>query len=600
MTTSKKQKVEEVQNILDRDSVARTVGDLWTTWKDSRNEWEQEKREIRKYLFATDTTDTTNAGLPWANKTTIPKLTQIRDNLHANYIANLFPRRKWLKWQAQEEDDRGEEKANAIEAYMQTKVEDSDFREVMSQLVLDYIDYGNAFAEVTFERNVRELPNGTRITGYVGPRIVRISPMDIVFDITASRFEDSPNIVRQIKTLGQLHRDLKNMAVTPQEEEEVQAIIDYVKRTRAHMSEHTDAIIQEAADFTVDGFSTISEYYRSGYVEILHFEGDLFDQERGELHENKKITVVDRSKVVWEGENTSWLGVTNKQHVGWRIRPDNLMAMGPLDNLVGMQYRIDHMENVKADVWDLVAYPPIVIRGEVDAFEWGPLEQIFAADDASVDVLAPDTQALNADTYIARYEAQMEQLAGAPRQAMGIRTPGEKTAFEVQQLQNAASRIFENKTKHFEAVFVEPILNKMLESARHNMETGDMVREFDNTFGVETFLQVSPEDITAAGKLQPIGARHFSENAQIAQSLERLYASGIMADQGVATHLSGEGIAKLLEEVLSLEDFDIARNNIRVAEQLQTQSLISSGQTQLQDQQAADEIFIQQQGNEGT
>lgn len=597
--TSKKQKVEEVRDILDRDSVAMVVGDLWMEWKNSRREWEDEKREIRKYVFATDTTDTTNSGLPWANKTTIPKLTQIRDNLHANYIANVFPRRQWLKWQSQEDSDDAENKRRSIEAYMQTKVEDSDFRETMSQLILDFIDYGNAFAEVVFENNVREMPNGTQIAGYVGPRIVRISPMDIVFDITASRFEDSPNIVRQIKTLGQLHKDLDNLATSPEDKEQVQAVIDYIKRTRAHMSDKTDAIIEEATDFSVDGFSTVSDYYRSGYVEVLQYEGDLFDRERGELHENQKITVVDRSRVVWMGENQSWLGTTNKQHVGWRIRPDNLMAMGPLDNLVGMQYRIDHMENVKADVWDLVAYPPMLIRGEVDAFEWGPLEQIFAADDAQVEPLSPDTQALNADTYIARYEAQMEQLAGAPRQSMGIRTPGEKTAFEVQQLQNAASRIFENKTKHFEQVFVEPLLNKMLESARRNMDTGDMVREFDNTFGVETFLEVAPEDITEAGKLKPIGARHFAENAQIAQNLQNLYASGIMQDPGVQNHLSGQAIAQLLEDVLSLDEFDIARNNVRIAEQLETQQLVQSGRNQLADGQAADEVFIRGGGGNG-
>jgi hypothetical protein len=27
--------------------------------------------------------------------------------------------------------------------------------------------------------------------------------------------------------------------------------------------------------------------------------------------------------------------------------------MGPLDNLVGLQYRIDHLENAKADALDL-------------------------------------------------------------------------------------------------------------------------------------------------------------------------------------------------------------------------------------------------------
>lgn len=602
MTTSKKQKVEEVRDILDRESLAQMVADNWLTWKNSRREWEAEKHEIRSYLFATDTTKTTNSQLPWANKTTIPKTTQIRDNLHANYMSNLFPRRKWLKWISQASEEEGtEEKRRAIEAYMQTKVEDSDFRNVMSELVYDYIDYGNAFAEVVFERNVREMPDGTQINGYIGPRVVRISPMDIVFDVTASRFEDAPHVVRQIKTMGQLHRDLKNMGSTPEEQEQIEEVIAYVKKTRADMASHTDAIIEEAADFHVDGFSTISDYYRSGYVEILQYDGDIFDAQTGELHEKARIIVVDRSKVVWKGESRSWLGETNRNHVGWRHRPDNLMAMGPLDNLIGMQYRIDHLENVKADVWDLIAYPPLLIKGEVEAFDWAPLERIYVDDNASVTTLAPDTRALDADQQIMRYQAQMEELAGAPKQAMGIRTPGEKTAFEVQQLENASSRIFQHKTKHFESVFVEPILNKMLEAARRNMEISELVRELDNTFGVEQFLRVAPEDITEAGKLRPIGARHFAENAQIAQGIATLYQSGVMQDPAVSAHLSGKAIARLVEEVMSLEEFDISRDNVRVSEQMESQQLASSAQTQLADEAAADEVFIQRQapGGEG-
>lgn len=590
MTTSKKQKVEQVQNILDRDGVGRNIGDLWDSWKNSRRAWEDEKKEIREYIFATDTSKTTNKSLPWMNKTTIPKLAQIRDNLHANYMASLFPRRKWFRWQFQEKTEDAQRKRQAIEAYMLTKIEDGDFREVMQQLVLDYIDYGNAFAEVIFERNVTEDESRAEITGFVGPRVIRINPMDIVFDVTASRFEDAPHIVRSIKTLGQLHRDRNNVATSPDEKEQYDDIIEYVKNTRMQLGQYTDSIIDTGAGFNVDGFTTVSDYYRSGYVEILQYDGDLFDEERGELHENKRIIVVDRSKVLWMGENPSWLGTTNKQHVGWRVRPDNLMAMGPLDNLVGMQYRIDHLENVKADVWDLVAYPPIGIKGDVDAFVWGPLEQIHMGDDAELDLLTPETQALNADLHIQQYENQMEEMAGAPKQAMGIRTPGEKTAFEVQQLQNAASRIFDNKTKQFEAMFVEPILNKMLEAARRNLRDGESVREFDDTFGIEAFLEISPEDITAAGKMKPIGARHFAEKAQIAQTVVGLYQSGIMQDPSVKIHLSGKRIAKLLEEVLNLEEFDLARDNIGLMERTESAALGQSAATQLGDEAAASEL----------
>ena len=48
----------------------------------------------------------------------------------------------------------------------------------------------------------------------------------------------------------------------------------------------------------------------------------------------------------------------------------------------------------------------------------------------------------------------MEMLAGAHREAMGIRSAGEKTAFEVQSLMTAAGRNFQPKTAPFERLFL--------------------------------------------------------------------------------------------------------------------------------------------------
>ena len=75
-------------------------------------------------------------------------------------------------------------------------------------------------------------------------------------------------------------------------------------------------------------------------------------------------------------------------------------------------------------------------------------------------------------------------MAGAPKQALGFRTPGERTAFEVQSLENAASRIFQHKIDKFEQFFLEPLINLMLESAKRNMETFDVVRVMDDDLGV--------------------------------------------------------------------------------------------------------------------
>src|SRR5690606_28773647 len=155
---------------------------------------------------------------------------------------------------------------------------------------------------------------------------------------------------------------------------------------------------------------------------------------------------------------------------GWRVRQDNLWAMGPLDNLVGMQYRLDHIENMKADVFDLVTFPPLKIKGIVNDFTWGPMEKIYVDADGDVELLSPNVQALQANVGRAAIEQRREERAGSPKEAMGFRTPREKTACEVQRLENAASRIFQNKTAQFEEQIIEPILNAMLVLAQNHLD----------------------------------------------------------------------------------------------------------------------------------
>src|SRR3546814_15603397 len=85
----------------------------------------------------------------------------------------------------------------------------------------------------------------------------------------------------------------------------------------------------------------------SNYKEIFEFFGDYCDSD-GNLETNRIITVVDRKTTVRNEQIPNWFGKAPINHVGWSFRQDNLWAMGPLDNLVDMQYRIDHLENDKA------------------------------------------------------------------------------------------------------------------------------------------------------------------------------------------------------------------------------------------------------------
>jgi hypothetical protein len=308
----------------------------------------------------------------------------------------------------------------------------------------------------------------------------------------------------------------------------------------------------------------------------------MYDADTNQFMKNRVITIVDRSYVLSNEQNPSWLGKASVFHVGWRDRPDNLYAMGPLDNLVGMQYRIDHLENLKADVFDQIAYPILKIRGDVEDFDFEPAARIYMGEEGDVGYLVPDATALNADFQIQNLENKMEMMAGAPREAMGIRSAGEKTAFEVNQLMTAAGRIFQHKTAHFERVFLEPILNAMLEAARRNMDYADTIRVLNEDTGVFFFEQITKEDIKANGKIVPMGARHFAERAQRVQSITQLYQLKL-ADPAIATHMSGKEFARILADELG--EPTLFSENVAVSEQMETQKMMMEAQVQFEEEQ---------------
>lgn len=574
----------ELDHVLGSDHMATEIANRWKEWSNLRQEKEAQWKELRNYLYATDTRTTKNAMLPWSNSTTTPKLTQIMDNLHANYFASLFPSQNWMKWESSNRDSNDRDTVEAIESYMKAKVRQSDFINTCSDLLYDFIQYGNCFSTVVFERNVKETESGEINPDYIGPRLVRISPYDICFNPTAYSFDKSPKIIRSIKTLG----EIKKMVEEDPSKAFMSEVFNKMLSARSAVRGTSDTTFAKSEGFVADGFSSIQQYYGSDYVEILTFYGDFYDMESGTLHANRIITVVDRAYVLSNEENPSWTGKAPIFHAGWRPRPDNLYAMGPLDNLVGMQYRIDHLENLKADVFDQIAYPIIKIRGDVEDFDFEPAARIYMGEEGDVGYLAPDATALQADLQIRLLEDKMEEMAGAPRQAMGIRTAGEKTAFEVQTLQNAASRIFEHKTAHFERTFLEPILNAMLEVSRRNMDSVEVIPAEDGNG--KFFLDISKENILGSGKIIPIGARHFAERARRVQNLTTLYQIKA-SDPTVAVHLSGKEFARILAEELG--EPSIYKDNIAIQEQLETQQSSQEAEMTNQEQlMAAQEMGI--------
>lgn len=572
----------DLNNIINEDGLARQIANTYSSFNSYRGQWLGEKRELRNYIFATDTRSTSNSKLPWKNSTTLPKLCQIRDNLHANYMAALFPNDKWMLWEGDTKDADSMAKRIAIQAYMENKVEQSKFKQTVSQLVYDFIDYGNVFATTEWvEEKTTDKITGVETLGYVGPKAVRLSPPDVVFNPTAAEFSQSPKILRSLKSIGEIVRDYGDTP-DPDNKKLFDYAMDRAKLVRRQFADVSAAELNKTQGFIIDGFGDMKSYYSSGLVEVLEFYGTLYDIYDEELYEDHIIVVIDRNYVLSKKTNPSWRKNSSVHHCGWRLRPDNLYAMGPLDNLVGMQYRIDHLENLKADAFDLIAFPMFKVKGYVEEFQFGPNERIYCGDDGDVQELRPDYGVLNANNDIALLEARMEEMAGAPREAMGFRTPGEKTAFEVGSLTTAGSRIFESKARYFEEMVIEPLLNDMLELARRNLPTSDLVRVMDDSLQVTTFLTITKDDLAGAGKLKPKGAAHFARNNTLIQNLTNFSNSSIGVDPAVNAHISGKRMARLFENLLGVEKFGLVEDNIRVMEQMETQQIAQAAQQQLE------------------
>jgi hypothetical protein len=571
--------LEARQIIENRAGMAEDLATRWDDLKGQRDPWEAEKKEIRDYVFATDTSSTSNSRLPWKNSTTIPKLCQIRDNLHANYISAMFPNDNWMKWEAYTQDANELTKRNAIQAYMSNKTRESNFRDTVSKLALDYIDYGIAIADSVWVNENKEDENGEIIPGYVGPMAVRVSPLDVVFDPTAISFEKSWKITRSIKRFGEMLLEEKQKPGSWDAD-----ALSVANNNRVASGGFTADDFEKSGAYSIDGFGDLHEYYGSGFVEILEFEGTYHDMSTGELLDDYLITIIDRAHVVRKMPIPAWKRGGHKVMASWRKRPDNLYGMGPLDNLVGMQYRLDHLENLKADILDLTAAPPLKIIGDVDEFDWKPFAEIHVSEGGDVAPLAPSTGVLQIAGEMQVIMSVMEEMAGAPKQAMGIRTPGEKTAFEVQQLENAAGRIFQEKVNQFEIELLEPLLNNMLECAVREMNAPDIIRVMDDDLGVVEFSQITKEDITAKGKLRPVGARHFAQQSQLVQNLTTLANTGVW--QMISPHISRKRLGSMVEDLLNIERFDLISDNAGLMDDIDSQRLAQQGQEDLAVEQA--------------
>jgi len=578
------------------DPQAKEIANQWSSWNGARVDAKERWKETQQYVYATSTRETNNANVGgfeeeddgWGHSTHVPKITQIFDNLTANYMSSLMPHDEWFKFIGEDEESTVLSKRRTIESYLRTKHRLNGFRTEVQRLINDWVIYGNCFAMVDFENETSdslEDPDN-KTTGYVGPRVSRISPFDIVFNAAATDFEHAPKIIRTLKTLGELSRDIEDRPELGYSKD----IFDGIIRTRNTLRQVNTEDFDKSVQMTFDGFGTVSQYMQSGFVEILEFYGDIYDIQNQKFLKNYVITIVDRSQVLRAEPLRTTTGRPNIFHCGWRLRQDNLWAMSPLANLVGTQYMINHLENARADAFDQMLAPTRVLVGDVEneGVEVGVPGGEFRipSGEGSVTNLLPDTTVLTADTQIERKMIQMEEFAGSPKQAMGFKAPGEQTATEASILDRGSSRIFQNKISYFEEEFLEKIINAEVEVSHRSLNTEDMIKVVDVS-GVEDFLTITKSDLYANGKLVPIGARHFARQNQLASNLQMLNQA-FATDPLMQQHFPSVRMAELWSELLEFSRRDLMQPYARVSEQAELARLSNAAETQVQTEDQVD------------
>ena len=571
----------EIYKLQEPDGLATAIANKYVAWDNSRNKWYSNAKETLQNLYATSTHDITNQCHDWDNSTHIPKLTQIRDMLITYYLDAMFGLPDYIDWEPYSKETVNFTVKNQLKSLIKQILHDSDFKPTIRQLVEDYVDYGNAFATaVPYNKML-----GDKVL-YSGPKAFRIDPMDIFFDPLASSFEQSPKIIRTTMTLGELMQSAEQFT---QDENLFNKALKKAMKKRHQIyntiaANNKDAIVDDMC--RIAGFDSWSTYYASDVVELLTFYGDLYDCDTGKLYKGSRIVVMDRAYVLINEPITDYGFGCNILKAGWRDRKDNLWSMSPLDNIKGMQYMVDFLENKRADVFNFISNPMVVTQGDAEMPEYlFPGCHIGLDVDATIQFIRPDATALQADLYIQNYLNQMEEMAGMPKEAMGFRTPGEKTAFEISQLNTAASRIFNEKVRKFEMEILEPLLTLMLRVfAGNGARTIQLKQVAEN--GVVSFVDVDMNTLNTEGRFVAIGSSTYTEKAQLAQTLMQMSNTALYADPLVSNWFDPKKVAQTLVYSTGLDKIDgILKENARIDAELNMRSAAESATQMVEEQQ---------------
>lgn len=551
------------ENIKTDRQFAIYILDKYLEWDSYKAPAKARWKEVELYKYATDTLDPDMGGNAFDHSTHIPVLSTIAQDMVAIFGQTTTPHEDWFIFSPEVKESANKASRNKVIAYLKNRHRVDDFITKKRILDSDLIDYGNSFAMVEF---VDESTDD--YIGYVGPRVTRISPHDIVFNPTATSFERTPKIIESMVEIGKL-AEWRDKGIGNIE------AINEILESRSSSSLKTMTNSEKDEQYKA-GFNTYDAYQASGYVQILWFYGDMYNPDTKQLLKNRKMASVDGKWLILNEKIDTPTGRPMIFKAGFIDRPDNLWSMGPLEQVVGINFQINHRENAKNDALDKLINPDRVRLGHVEEEydeETGQTEYL-APEGGGVQELSINPQFFQFGLEIDRAEDHARRSARLPNDIVGFRTPGEKTHGEVTALTEGAMRGFIHKAQSYER-FLEKILEAELVLSAKNLSSVLQVPG-QVTNGVIDFLKISKEDLQVTGSLVAKGSQRFARKNQILSTLTQLAATPLL--QQAAPHMSGKGIAKAIEELTELYDTDIFEEFVAITEQAEAQDIANKAE----------------------
>lgn len=539
-------------------NVINLITKKWDEWDGYRDPVLSRWKEIESYRYATDISDLPNVASSFTHTTHLPIVASIAQDLTAIMMQVVMPHTDYFTFEDSGLKPVARDVRLALIKYAKNRTSINGFRDVIKKLVDDLVNYGVCFSMSSYVAEDK---------GYSGAKPSRISPYDIVFDPTCSDFDKSPKIIREIISLGELKRRADDGEF---DEEAVAQLLT----TRSTYSPKTYSQ-EKDAQYTPRGFTTYRSYIESGTVEILWFYGDMFDAKNGERIESKVYAVSDSEFMLLEDDIKTRSGTPNIFRSAWQELPDNLWPMGPLENIIGINYQINHRENAKSEGLDRLIYPDRVHMGDVEEiFDEETGQVTYITDEGGgVQDIPINSQFLSFDLHIDRLNFAARQAARLPGDLVGFRSQGEKTLGEVSALTEGGMRGFIDKAAEFERTTLERHLKSVIELSYDNFEGVEKIKVVGDDGLVET-LELNKEDFEAEGSLIPMGARRFARKNQLLSSLTQLSATPLA--QIAAQHISGRKAGKMIEQLLEIEEHGLIEDFAQIKEQGEAQQMMNS------------------------